>query len=1395
MARLWQTGFELNSLAIGGMEYAVVSSGSGMTVQTSVVRSGTYALRINTTSVRRLRHQFLGSSADARVFARMYFRADTFHTGGLVRICEFQNTISNVRASIRLNPDGTLELWNATAQIGSDSPALSTGQWYRIDIEYNSTPAGSNDVLTARIDGTSFASSSVEDLGNVARFDFGLIDAPTGTPDFFYDDIAINDSTGSFENSFPSPGRIVHLRPNNTGDNGAWSGDYTDIDEETPDDNTTKISSNTAEQIEDVNLADTPAAIETDSIINLVATGVRYNGAGASANASFVTRVKTGVGGAVEESSAITPSSTSWTTNANNDPYNFPLVLYDLPGASTAEWTKAKLDAAQIGARLTSASTNAAQISALWLSVEYREETGANLKTDQIDISFAAPPTQVNIQKSLQYAVKAKASVTKSLQYAVKAPAALTKSLKYVIPIAGLLQKTLVYAVAKAIPITKSLQYAVKPSVAVTKSLQYTVVAPAAAVTKSLQYAVKTPQGVTKSLQYAVTIVPSALTKELKYSIERLIFYDNFTEGTNTNLEDHTPNIGTNWVRLATYNDPNARLRVNADNDYLENDGSAFTSDGVLYSAESTYSKDYLAEVEIVNNIESSDDPYILAVRIQDSNNMYALRFNNDNFQLYKCVGGTWTPLGSNQNLNIQLGDKVKVSIVENTLKAYVNGVAQDTQTVTDHPNAGRAGYGIGAVILSGDDSHNQIIDNFKVINLGADVLKVTKSLQYAVAAPLEITKALKYTVFVTAAAITSALKYSIERVIFRDQFDEESNTTLVSHTPNVGDSWTRLLTVNEANAALQVNAANDNLENDGVAGLSDGVLYTADATYPKDYFIEAQIAGTVESSDDPYILAVRIQDSDNMYALRFNNDVFQLYTKVGGTWTPLGSNSNLNIQSGDVIKLSIVGTSLKAYVNNTLQKSETVTDLSNAGKAGYGIGSVILSGNDSDNQVIDNLKVVNLGEDISKITKSLQYIILRAFSITKGLQYAVVAKASITKDLTYTVVKAASITKGLTYAVKVPAAITKNLTYAVKAPQAVTKSLQYNILVSNAITKSLQYAVKQPEAISKNLTYTVVAPQAITKNLTYAVSVPTPITKSLQYAIKRAYPITKSLRYEIDLAAPIVIQKSLQYTVKISVAETKDLKYTVVAPAAALTKFLIYRVTTSASITKSLEYRVAAPQSITKSLQYTVTAPQAITKNLTYITVGLGQNIQKSLTYAVTAPSSIQKSLKYTVVTSDSVTKSLEYQVTTPAAITKNLEYQVVTPAAITKSLQYTVTVQAEVQKTLTYAVEISQAITKSLTYVINLARFAPEPDISRDIPAPAVADDLPELYTDKQRTVVYNDPPVDMEGSELMEGSWFMEDQTTGLDEIEFAPTKEEDIELGLQPDVPSLEVLKPK
>lgn len=376
MARLYSIGYEHNSNTTEGQDFQNAS-----TTTTSPIRSGTYSFQSNAAQEECRLNFNGGSDASTNHFFRIYVRFTTLAAGLYTFFQVIGGGAALTKVSLRINGVArTLELWNDedTVQVGSDSSALTLDTWYRIELNVDSTTIAST-ALDARIDGVSFASGTVNLDTGMRAFTFGD-PANNVAHNYQFDDVAVNNSSGSFQNSYPGEGEIIHLRPNAVGDTDAWDAltTFEDIDEVTPDDATTLISSLTAEDTHEVNIDATPAALASDDTVNVVQVGVRFNeSVGTDPDPIFVLRIKASAGGTTEESASITANATVWNTNATANPRNYQLTLYDLPGASTTPWTKTDLDATQIGVRLTNSPVGLAQVSTMWLLVDHKPAAAA----------------------------------------------------------------------------------------------------------------------------------------------------------------------------------------------------------------------------------------------------------------------------------------------------------------------------------------------------------------------------------------------------------------------------------------------------------------------------------------------------------------------------------------------------------------------------------------------------------------------------------------------------------------------------------------------------------------------------------------------------------------------------------------------------------------------------------------------------------------------------------------------------------------------------------------------------------------------------------------------------------------------------------------------------------
>ena len=94
----------------------------------------------------------------------------------------------------------------------------------------------------------------------MAQRQFRSDDTSTWTDRFaelYFDDLAINTNSGAYQNSWPGDGKIVHIRPNEAGDNAQWNRGGTDsganwsqVSEVTPDDINSFVTSNSSNQID-----------------------------------------------------------------------------------------------------------------------------------------------------------------------------------------------------------------------------------------------------------------------------------------------------------------------------------------------------------------------------------------------------------------------------------------------------------------------------------------------------------------------------------------------------------------------------------------------------------------------------------------------------------------------------------------------------------------------------------------------------------------------------------------------------------------------------------------------------------------------------------------------------------------------------------------------------------------------------------------------------------------------------------------------------------------------------------------------------------------------------------------------------------------------------------------
>jgi hypothetical protein len=288
---------------------------------------------------------------------------------------------STVRSSITLSSAGTLKLLNSTpAQVGSASAAINDSAFHTIELRMNTIPASGSRVLEARLDGSVFATSSVQTLGGTASsYSLGgnLASEAQTTGEWWFDDVVLTDATGSFMTTYPGIALVGRAPVSAAGDVNGFlvqvggtagsANNYTRVNENPPD-NATSYNASAVLNAEDLFTINV-SGIPTTATINAVAVGERCaNITSADATTGIKLEMIKASGGTKAQSPNIVPNSTSFNTNGTSSPRNYQLILYQDPDNvnwNPATWTP------QIGYFIDATAVNAVGITNVWAEVVY----------------------------------------------------------------------------------------------------------------------------------------------------------------------------------------------------------------------------------------------------------------------------------------------------------------------------------------------------------------------------------------------------------------------------------------------------------------------------------------------------------------------------------------------------------------------------------------------------------------------------------------------------------------------------------------------------------------------------------------------------------------------------------------------------------------------------------------------------------------------------------------------------------------------------------------------------------------------------------------------------------------------------------------------------------------
>jgi len=290
MARLLTTGFELGEV----IEHNAAASLTNTSVQDSYARTGTYAWRIpSSSSPKYFSHSITSNPQELYIRLAVMFRelgAGSPNDPAVYQAFVALIDSGVVHLSVVLDPDtmrlhllrgatGTLG-HSGGIDLGIGSAVLRMNAWYVVELYAKIANSGGaatvkvNNTTDIGVTDTDTAASSNEYI-SVVRFGESQPTNIHTWHEIYLDDIAINDTTGSYQNSWIGQGGVYLLKPDGDGATTDWtpsagSVHYEMVDEVPDDASTTYITAGTAGHIDLFDLGALPATVATIDMVQPV---------------------------------------------------------------------------------------------------------------------------------------------------------------------------------------------------------------------------------------------------------------------------------------------------------------------------------------------------------------------------------------------------------------------------------------------------------------------------------------------------------------------------------------------------------------------------------------------------------------------------------------------------------------------------------------------------------------------------------------------------------------------------------------------------------------------------------------------------------------------------------------------------------------------------------------------------------------------------------------------------------------------------------------------------------------------------------------------------------------------------------------------------------------------
>lgn len=348
MALLWMDGFDHYGTDLGKLTEGVYAEASNVfSLNTSNPRTGTHCLQMYGSST--LRRVLGGAKTTVGVGLALYLPVLPT-TNDSQRVVEFRDAANTAQISIGVQSTGVIYARRGTMNGGtllgsSASPAVTAEAYNHIEcLVFFSQTVGSIEV---RVNGVTVLSLTGQDTCATANVECSQVVLAGGIgggapSNQLLDDVFAYDETGSYNNTFIGDRRVLTLFPNANTATADWTAvgaasGYECIDEASPDDDTTYITSSTVNDTSEFGLQDLPAGVSTISGVVMVERARKTEAGAANTQVSVVSGA----------------SSTAGADKPLTEVYTYRHDVFEVDPASAAPFTPSEVDALKFKVKRT----------------------------------------------------------------------------------------------------------------------------------------------------------------------------------------------------------------------------------------------------------------------------------------------------------------------------------------------------------------------------------------------------------------------------------------------------------------------------------------------------------------------------------------------------------------------------------------------------------------------------------------------------------------------------------------------------------------------------------------------------------------------------------------------------------------------------------------------------------------------------------------------------------------------------------------------------------------------------------------------------------------------------------------------------------------------------------